>query len=100
MSKTTEDHELRIGNQLCHDFRIARRNQYITIASHDQGRRAHGRKRLRRVKIDEGLELQICCMKRSWSFELPLHLPLHLVGGCGKILWVLSQSTAAQRRDC
>src|SRR6266403_549213 len=100
MSKTTEDHKLRIGNQLCHDFRIARRNQYITIASHDQGWRAHGRKRLRRVKIDEGLELQIRCMKRSWSFELPLHLPLNLVGVCGKILWFVSYGPDAPRGVC
>src|ERR1700730_12403659 len=98
MSKTTEDHELSIGNQLCHDFRIARRNQYVTIASHDQGRRAHGRKRLRRVKIDEGLELQICCMKRSWSFELPLHLPLNLVDVGGKIFWFVSYGPDAPRR--
>src|SRR5258708_2437446 len=98
MGKATEDHELRIRNQLRHDFRIARRNQYITIASHDQGWRAHGRKRLRRIKIDEGLELQIRCMKRSWSFELPLHLPLNRVGVCGKILWFVSYGPDAPRR--
>src|SRR3981081_3224357 len=100
MSKTTEDRELSIRNQLCHDFRIARRNQYITIASHDQGRRAHGRKRLRCVKIYGGLKLQICRLKRSWSFELPLHLPLNLVDVCCKILWFVSYGPDAPRRVC
>ena len=39
-------------------------------------------------------------MKRSWSFELPLHLPLNLVDVCGKILWVVSYGPDAPRGLC
>src|SRR5712664_657321 len=46
MGKARQDHELSIGNQLRQDFGIARRDQYIAIASHDQGRRVYGRKLL------------------------------------------------------